>query len=250
MSEFRTRLKAFLQGRASQGYSRLGVPVYVPNDDELKKFENTAKNIGIPPEWLANLVNHETAGTFSTKIQNQSTNATGLIQFMPSTATGYGVTVGQLKQMSFGQQLDYVSEYLKRTLKARKAIQADGIAKTTLTQPDFFMLVFYPVAVGNPFYQFPTYVSDVNSGIQNPAQYLSGVYNKSQPPFPEYSNPTMTVADYIKSKISLNKPLPMMSSGRIVAIGGVVLSLGLFIFVIAMSATKRASQNLIKYARR
>jgi hypothetical protein len=238
-SDFKLRLKKFLQDRANNGYSRNGVFVYVPNDSELDKFEKTARNIGIPPEWLANLVNHETAGTFSPAIQNTSTSATGLIQFMPSTATDYGTTVSSLKNMSFENQLDYVKEYLQRVLKWRKASQIDGLAKRSLTQPDFFMLVFYPAAVGNPNYQFPTYVSNANSGIRTPAEYFTKIYNQSTPPFPEYSDPFMTVEDYIQSKRSAYKPLPMLSTGRAYALGGIVIALGVFIAVYATKTVKR-----------
>ena len=215
---FNTQLKNFLQQRAQNNYSRLGIPVYVPTDAEIKKFEKTAKNIGIPPEWFANLVNHESAGTFNPRIQNPSSSATGLIQFMSATAADYGTTTQELREMSFDKQLDYVAEYLKRVLKWRKATQADGLAKRSLTQPDFFMLVFYPAAVGNPAYPFPQYV----------------------PPFPEFSNPMMSVQDYINSRRSFDRPLPMMSTGRAVAVGGIVIALGIFIVILSASKIKQS----------
>ena len=237
---FNTQLKNFLQQRAQNNYSRLGIPVYVPTDAEIKKFEKTAKNIGIPPEWFANLVNHESAGTFNPRIQNPSSSATGLIQFMSATAADYGTTTQELREMSFDKQLDYVAEYLKRVLKWRKATQADGLAKRSLTQPDFFMLVFYPAAVGNPAYPFPQYVSNANSGVRTPADYLSNVYNKSTPPFPEFSNPMMSVQDYINSSRSFDRPLPMMRTGRAVAVGGIVIALGIFIVILSASKIKQS----------
>jgi hypothetical protein len=238
-NSFQNRLRSFLQDRANRGYSRLGVPVYVPSNQELEKFEKTAKNIGIPPEWFANLVNHESAGTFSPRIQNPSSNATGLIQFMPTTARDFSTSVDELKEMSFSRQLDYVAEYLKRVLKTRKQTQADGVAKTTLTQPDFFMVVFYPAAIGNPMYNFPQYVSNANNGIRTPSDYLLSVYNKSTPPFPEFSDPLMTVSDYIGEKRTPSKPFPMMSTGRTIALGGLVFALGIFIIVLSARGTKR-----------
>ena len=243
MSEFKNRLKQFLQTRANQGYSRFGIPVYVPSDEDLDKFEKTAKNIGIPPEWLANLVNHESAGTFNPAIQNPNGSATGLIQFISSTAADFGTSVSELKKMSFGNQLEYVSRYLKRTLRSRKATQADGLAKTSLTQPDFFMVVFYPVAIGNPLYPFPQYVSNANNGIKTPSEYLSKVYNVSQPPFPEYNNPLMSVQDYINSKRSAKKPFPMMSTGRVFALSGIVIGFGIFLIALASKNMKKPIYN-------
>jgi hypothetical protein len=237
--DFKQRLKAFLQQRSNEGYSRLGIPVYVPNDSELDKFEKTAKNIGIPPEWFANLVNHESAGTFNPAIQNPSSSATGLIQFMPSTAPDYGTTVNELKAMTFSRQLDYVAEYLKRVLKWRKATQPDGLAKTSLTQPDFFMVVFYPAAVGNPQFQFPQYVSNANNGVRTPIDYFLDVYNKSVAPFEEYGNPNMTVQDYINSKRTIVRPLPMLSTGRVYMLGGLVIGIGLLIAYYTIKKSKK-----------
>lgn len=242
-NSFKIRLKEFLQTRVNQGYSRLGVPVYVPSDAEIDKFEKTAKNIGIPPEWFANLVNHESAGTFNTSIQNPSSSATGLIQFIPSTAADFGTSVSELKEMSFGNQLDYVSRYLKRTLKNKKATQPDGLAKTSLTQPDFFMVVFYPAAIGNPSYPFPQYVSNANNGIRTPSEYLSKVYNTSTPPFPEYNNPMMSVQDYINSRRTTKTPFPMLSTGRAVALSGLVVGLGVFIIILATNKIKGLSNT-------
>lgn len=227
--DFKQRLRAFLQQRKNEGYSRFGIPVYVPSESELIKFEKTAKNIGIPPEWFANLVNHESAGTFSPSIQNPTSRATGLIQFIPSTARAFDTSVEQLASMSFSEQLDYVAEYLKRTLKQRKVVQSDGLAKTSLTQPDFFMVVFYPVAIGNPSYRFPNYVSAANNGIRTPIEYFSKVYDVSRPPFIEYGDPNQTVQGYINEQRTILQPLPMLSAGRVYALSGIVLALGLFI---------------------
>lgn len=227
--DFKKRLKEFLQQRKNEGYSRFGVPVYVPSESELDKFEKTARNIGIPPEWFANLVNHESAGTFSPAVQNPTSRATGLIQFIPSTAAAFNTSVQKLSQMSFSEQLDYVAEYLKRTLKQRNASQPDGLAKTSLTQPDFFMVVFYPVSIGRPNYQFPNYVSTANNGIRTPIEYFSKVYNVSRPPFTEYGDPNQTVQDYINSQRTMLRPLPMLSTGRVYALSGILLALGIFI---------------------
>jgi len=89
--------------------------------------------------WLANLMNFETGGTFSPSIRNRHSGATGLIQFMPSTARGMGTTTDELAQMSAKQQMKYVEKYLMRKKKNSKSF----------SQPtDVYMAVFFPVAMG------------------------------------------------------------------------------------------------------
>lgn len=84
----------------------------VPGDKNAfaAKVKQVASALGIPADWLMAVMELETAGTFNPAIQN-SIGATGLIQFMPSTAIGLGTTVAALKQMNAVQQLDYVKAY-------------------------------------------------------------------------------------------------------------------------------------------
>ena len=178
-------LKNFIENRRSSGHSYRGYPVYSPTQIELKKLGGIADKYGIPFEWLANLINHETAGTWNPSIQN-SIGATGLIQFIPSTALGYGTNVNQLAQMSFNQQLDYVDAYLARNLK--KVLGANGKVVDTFNQTDLFMTIFYPVAVGKPDYQFPVKVQVANSGIRTPQDYTFRALRN--PPFPLENYPS------------------------------------------------------------
>jgi peptidoglycan hydrolase-like protein with peptidoglycan-binding domain len=76
------------------------------------KLVEVANALGINPDWLATVISFETGGTFSPSIQNPYSNATGLIQFMPSTAKGLQTTIDALKSMTDVQQLDYVYKYL------------------------------------------------------------------------------------------------------------------------------------------
>lgn len=104
-------------------------------------------------DWLMFVINFETAGTFDPAIQNKTTKATGLIQFMPSTAKSLGTTVDELKLMSNVEQLEYVYLYLK---------QYAGKFKSFV---DLYLSVFYPVAIGKP--DTYTITSDIISK-QNP----------------------------------------------------------------------------------
>jgi hypothetical protein len=185
-------LKNFIDNRKSSGHSFRGYPVYSPTQSELKKLGDIADKYGIPFEWLANLINHETAGTWNPSIQN-SIGATGLIQFIPSTALGYGVNVDQLAQMSFSQQLDYVDAYLARNL--RRVLGENGKVKDTFNQTDLFMTIFYPVAVGKPDYLFPVNVQVANSGIRTPQDYTFRALRN--PPFPLENYPS-SYKDYLE----------------------------------------------------
>lgn len=56
----------------------------------------------------------ESGETFSPSIKNAAgSGATGLIQFMPSTARGLGTTTAQLARMSAEDQLNYVYTYFR-----------------------------------------------------------------------------------------------------------------------------------------
>jgi len=141
--------------------------VYQINENEAQAFADVATKNGFKPEWLANLVNFETAGTFSPAIQNPTSRATGLIQFMPATARGLGTSVEALRAMNFLQQLKYVDLYLQKGVKVARG----RVGGKPLTQIDLFMIVFYPVSVGKPNYVFPQNVINANNGISTPQQY-------------------------------------------------------------------------------
>lgn len=90
--------------------------------------------------WLANLMNFETGGTFDPSTKNAlGSGATGLIQFMPSTARSLGTTTTALAKMTAKEQMVYVEKYLMQFKKNSKSY----------SQPtDVYMAVFYPWAMG------------------------------------------------------------------------------------------------------
>jgi hypothetical protein len=103
-----------------------------------------AKAIGIPVDWLATVISFETGGTFSPSVQNKAgSGATGLIQFMPSTAAALlKVKDPQLarfmtSRMSFKEQLTkMVVPYFK--------------GGTYKSLDDVYLKVFYPAAMNKP----------------------------------------------------------------------------------------------------
>jgi hypothetical protein len=195
-----------IQDRKNSGYTYLGTPVYNVSQNDLKKLSDISKNYGFPVEWLANLINHETAGTWNPAITN-SIGATGLIQFIPSTADSLGTSTDKLRKMTFGQQLDYVDKYLLKVFKNKKLLLENGNVKPFMTQGDLFMMIFYPAAIGNPEYVFPANVRAANS-VSNPKEYTqkalkNAVFGLDEAPFSleEYLRKYATVSpSFIKSK--------------------------------------------------
>lgn len=112
--------------------------VKVNRKEFAEKVITISKALGINPNWLMAAMNFESAGTFDPAIVNKRSGATGLIQFMPSTAKGLGTTVEALRLMSNVKQLDYVYKYFKPyASKLKRYI-------------DLYLTIFFPVAVGMP----------------------------------------------------------------------------------------------------
>jgi len=101
-----------------------------------EKVNNISNELGIESNWLMFVM------WFESKLNPQAVNsisgATGLIQFMPSTARSLGTTTDVLKRMNNVRQLDYVLAYLR---------PYKGKMKRWI---DVYLAVFYPKAMGNP----------------------------------------------------------------------------------------------------
>ena len=135
----------------------------------LKKIKYIAKKLGIKPEWLMIAIHNESG--FDPHISNKISNATGLIQFMPSTIVKYlhpdtknTMTIEDLKRMSAIDQLDIVYEYLKQAKKGVGMTESQEMQRAG----DFFSLIFYPKLVKSPdSFQFPDNVVRDNKGLFN-----------------------------------------------------------------------------------
>ena len=115
------------------------VPAAVADDEEFQSaVTDTAGRLGIPEEHLYAAISFETGGTFNPGITNAAgSGATGLIQFMPSTAQGLGTSTGELAGMSRSRQMHYVEKYL-----SSKGIGPDS------SLDDIYMAILFPAAVG------------------------------------------------------------------------------------------------------
>ncbi len=114
----------------------------IENREEFKKKEiQISELLEINPDWLMLVFHIETAavkfGVINHRIQN-SIGATGLIQFLKSTAIALGTTTEALKKMSNVEQLDYVYKYLEPYAGKMKNFQ------------DVYLAVFFPAAIGKP----------------------------------------------------------------------------------------------------
>jgi hypothetical protein len=101
--------------------------------DDLRALVTAAAIIDVHPDWLSAVMQFESG--FNPAAVNQYSNATGLIQFMPSTASRLGTSVSALKGMNFIQQLEYVIKYFGEKAGLRSL-------------DDTYLKVFYPAAIG------------------------------------------------------------------------------------------------------
>ena len=102
----------------------------------IAKVVSISKILGIEPEWLMQVFMNESG--MNHQAVNKTSNATGLIQFMPDTAKALGTTVEALKAMTNVQQLDWVYKYLS---------PYTGRMQSYI---DVYFTVFFPLAVGKP----------------------------------------------------------------------------------------------------
>ena len=104
------------------------------------KIVEVAGNVGASPGDLANLIDFETAHTFSPAQKNlEGSSGTGLIQFMASTAAKLGTTTAELAQMSQVEQMAYVEKYLQGHVGAVDLSTPEGLSAA----------VFFPRSKGD-----------------------------------------------------------------------------------------------------
>jgi hypothetical protein len=102
------------------------------------KVRTIAAHLGTSPSWLMACMAFETGRTFSPWARNPRSSATGLIQFMATTARSLGTTTEALAGMTAEQQLDYVYDYFKPFTGRLGSLG------------DCYMAILWPPAVGKP----------------------------------------------------------------------------------------------------
>lgn len=117
----------------------LNLPKNIKDDKAFQRaVTDTAKRLGVSERALYAVMSFETGGTFDPAQKNLAgSGATGLIQFMPSTAEDLGTTTDELSRMSRAKQMAYVQKYFLNT----------GILKGS-NLSDLYMAVLFPAAIG------------------------------------------------------------------------------------------------------
>jgi peptidoglycan hydrolase-like protein with peptidoglycan-binding domain len=123
-----------------------------------RKVLEIADRLLIDPNFLMAIMSFESGATFDPKIKNAAgSGATGLIQFMPSTAKALGTTVDDLAKMIAVAQLDFVEKYFT-PFKGK-----------LLTIEDAYMAVLYPKGIGKGkdfvLFEKPSVQYRQNSGL-------------------------------------------------------------------------------------
>ena len=109
--------------------------------DELfcRKVALIARRLRVDPSDLMACMAFETGEKFSPSVRNAAgSGATGLIQFMPSTAKGLGTTTDALARMDALLQLDFVEQYFQPYVGRMTSLE------------DLYMAILWPAAVGKP----------------------------------------------------------------------------------------------------
>ena len=81
-------------------------------DEFIKEVEQMADRLKTKSEYILAAISFETGGSFSPSITN-GIGATGLIQFLKTTAQALGTTTDELRKMTAVEQLEFVEKYLK-----------------------------------------------------------------------------------------------------------------------------------------
>lgn len=117
------------------------LPSQVEDDGEfLGKLSDVAEKLGTTDENLLAIIAFETGNTFDPAQKNfAGGSATGLIQFMPTTAKSLGTTTEELASMSRTEQLDFVDKYLSQWKRK--------LDKTDKSIADLYMAVLWPRAI-------------------------------------------------------------------------------------------------------
>lgn len=169
---------------------------YIKTNKEtfISKLQYISDELNINPDWLLMVMFLESG--INHRAVNKTGGATGLIQFMPSTAAWLGTTTTALLQMSNVEQLDFVYKYY---LPYKNKLNSFT---------DLYLVTFFPIALGkDDNYVFQTKdLSAYKIAIQNQGfdlnkdqkitkrEFITAILNKV---------PDIYLADVLKKKTKI-----------------------------------------------
>jgi hypothetical protein len=102
------------------------------------KVDTVAQRLKINPSWLMRVMESESRLNPAARNPGKNQTATGLIQFVESTARALGTTTSQLAAMSAERQMDFVYKYYRPW------------AGKLHSFADLYLVTFYPLAMQKP----------------------------------------------------------------------------------------------------
>jgi len=141
-------------------------------DDFLDALNGTAKRVGINPADLLSVMHFESG--INPRAVNKYSGASGLIQFMPTTAKGLGTSVEAIRKMDAIEQMPLVEKYLWPYRGKMKNLA------------DVYLAVFFPAAIGKP-----------NSYVLKTSKLSAGLIAKQNPVFDTNKDGTITKGEIL-----------------------------------------------------
>lgn len=136
VDKFEDELHTVLLKEVPDSVHRRDIIISYTQEAVVNRIKDISNKFSIKPVWLMRVIIKESGGY--PQAVNPYSNATGIIQWMPSTAKYLGTSVSKLKQMSIFEQLFYVEEYLNKVTHNY----------TIKSYEDLHLAVFYPAALG------------------------------------------------------------------------------------------------------
>ena len=158
------------------------------------KLQDIANKHGFTVEDLLNVIQKESG--FDTSAVNPSSKATGLIQFIPSTAEDLGTDTDAIYNMSALEQLDLIDKYFARnhTKGEHPYITIAYPAAAKMDMDDIIATSDDSIAIQNPVWRNKEGVVTKRSILK-----YAG-YTDSDQNTPDNKDPLRKVFDYVSNK--------------------------------------------------
>lgn len=139
-------------------------------DGFLEKLNGISEKLGLDPRKILSIMQFESG--MNPQNVNKTSGASGLIQFMPSTAKDLGTDIQSIRNMSGIQQLDYVEKYFAPYAGKLKSLS------------DYYMAVLWPKAIGQsedyPLFKQGTKAYEQNKNLDLKLGNADGIVTKAE----------------------------------------------------------------------